>query len=170
MFWIQTYSIEDCTKVFKLDGTEPTGTFGRGSITCSNGILSGKSGYVKGFDNTDSWVLSFDVYHIGYCLLPLVPTTTTTYDNNYVQLLSYMRIFENGRQRDISYDSGATKKYNEWQNIKIEKENGQYTLYFDDVFVATFTLSWNPSQLGVGFDAWSGSNSGQIKNIKVKPL
>lgn len=167
----ETYEIEDCYKVFKLDGTESIGTFRRGSITCSNGVLSGKSGYVTGFENTESWVLSFDVYHTGYSIIPLVPDTVSWYDDNYVQLMSYLRIFEDGMYRDIYYDSGATKKYSEWQNVKIVKEgNEQYTLYFDDVFAATFTLAWYASQFGVGFDAWSGSNSGQIKNIKVKPI
>ncbi|WP_296875530.1 hypothetical protein [uncultured Methanobrevibacter sp.] len=167
----ENYIIEDCKKAFKLDGTEPTGNFSRGSITCSGGILSGKSGYVKGFDNTNEWILSFDVYHINYTIVPIVATTTTHYNGNYVQILgSYVRVITNGNFTDYPFDSGATKKYNEWQNIKIIKENGQYTLYFDDVFAATFTTPWNPTQLGVGFDAWNGSNSGQIKNIKVKPL
>ncbi|WP_458405965.1 hypothetical protein [Methanobrevibacter sp.] len=154
----------------QLDRTEPTRTFGRGSISCSNGILTGKSGYVYGFENSEHWILSFDAYHIGYALIPLVPTTITRYDTSYVQLMSSVRVYSGGRYTDYPLSSESSKKYNEWQNIKIEKSNGGYKLYLDDVLATTFNWEDNSSQLGVGVDAWAGSNTAEIKNIKVIQL
>lgn len=174
---LKTYSIEDCVYAPKLDGSEGVSRISTWTPSIMNNTLTNGCGYLnQGFDNTIDWILTFEYYVTGSsngCLL--VPSGLTQRDKFFVQIWQTTSINFRNPNTSItpSYNTNVTgNSYNQWNSIKITKENNEVNVYVNDVLQRTVTISTlsDYSTLFIGLDKSDSSNFSSIRNIKIKPL
>ena len=164
---IETIDIEDCKKVFKLDGTDNYRTFRGSSKSFSNGVMTAKSCVAYGFTNESSFKLEFE-WSGGYAII--MPSNETNIDRNWIQIQgSSGYLYIGGTRSGLSFTGTFPTTSDGWYKVVLEKENGVYSFKNGETVICSFTNVPSASEWAVGIDHYSTTNQ-RIRNIKVKPL
>ena len=180
---IQTYTVEDCLKVWTLDSNTQIRSIsnGSGSISVSNGVYSGGASILlDSFTNTSTWVLEADVNFSRYGGIGLgVCDTGMTSRDGYrgIKLNSSGSVgYGNNSSTWNSvtpYITMPSDIFGEYHPIKFIKENGGIRIVFNEQSSASIGSQWNyinAQNLTVGIDQWNSGTGVSIKNLRLKPL
>lgn len=161
-------TIEDCKRVFKLDGvSENYRTFRNSGKSFNNGVLTAKSCVVYPIPNDNSYVVEFDAIFDGGEYI-FMPSTETNIDKNWKQIWQtrVLTYYNGSSQGNIYYDESLPS--NTWITLKIiKKSDGTCQLIYNGNVIYSWLLEWN-TPMAIGVDHYSYTNT-KIKNIKIKP-
>ena len=149
-----------------LDGTESIKNIS-GTVTASDGVLTGKSGYLSaGWSNTKDWKLTCQFYIKSDTGIIICSNTTSSRDYDQIQINTSG---VSQHSQSSQYTSFAfSSSLNTWHDLTIIKNSQGYTIIIDDVTAGTIDYRIPPI-ICIGVDSW-GSNSASIKNITVVKL
>ena len=175
MFLSKTCTIEDCTKRWKLDGTESIKQLS-GSTNINNGVMSGGSAFLlDGIDNTVDWKLELDVLFSSYggCGVQLTPPSATSRGYRCLKINSSGAYnHNNDSYNDTSNGVFPTPSTDTWYSVVFRKQNNGISAEFNGTTINCTRWSYiNNSQICVGVDYWSSHGEYcSIKNLRLKPL
>ena len=150
------------------------------SMTVSDGVATG---YNKLTDYSIPMSSDFEITIDYQCstseggLVFADTTNTNNFDSNTYQILtqgSQVGITFNGyvgTTRSFNKNLSSSSGLNQYNTIKLVKESGNISAYFNGTLIGTNTiLNNNISNLCIGMYHWGTNIIQSMKNLKVKPL
>ena len=174
MFLQETFVIEDCMKVYKLDGTESIKTLGNyGTPTITNNTLQCGSGVlVDGFDNNQNWILEAECFFEDTSTdIMIIPSSITIRDEQSLQIMPSGFVQHESHTSWYGKDFSPYLQTNTWYTFRITKNGTTFTV---EIGEQSQNISWevqsSSSTLQIGVDRWTYSKCAKLRNIKVKAL
>ena len=176
----ETVEIEDCYKY----GFKTTDTFhsinSSSSMTVSDGVATG---YNQLTDFNIPMSSDFEISIDYQCssneggLIIADLTNTNNFDKDCYQILTQNQsegikfTGYTGTSRTFLKNLSSSQGLNQWNTLKIVKQSGQISAYFNGTLIGTNTVLNNDiANLCIGMYRWSSNITQSMKNIKVKSL